>query len=423
MCLVGLVLFLHAPRTMTEDALMEEEEQEMNDSTEATKKIKAQNNKADEDSFRELESPEDDEPLLDSPILITDTNWRQLDKGEWLIEFYAPWCPACRSLQPRWDQLARDVKAFNEVRVRIAKCDVTANPWLTGRMMIASLPTIFHIKEKEYRKYTGSRSAEDLYDYLLKKKWQDTPVLEKWREPHGAAMTAMSGFYKLANVVQSIHDTMTLGYGFPVWASYVIFGLVTLACGLTAGLIIVCCMDCLSTPTTPERRAAIIEKNRRAREERERQAKLAEELEKQRKEAEEKRGAGAGRGDADEEEDEEGEEGVKTVKSYLRSEKRSKRRKQLRRRARLIKQGVEVEEIEKNEKEEEMEMRKRFGYSILDEDEGALSTDEELYADSDEDHLSTETTETEATETEEEDYEDEERPEDDRKPAEAKKDK
>ena len=60
LCLVGLVLFVHAPRTMTEDALIEEEEQEMNDSTEATKKIKAKNNKADEEAFRELETPEDD---------------------------------------------------------------------------------------------------------------------------------------------------------------------------------------------------------------------------------------------------------------------------------------------------------------------------------------------------------------------------
>ena len=84
--------------------------------------------------------------MPDSPIAITDSNWRHLDKGEWLIEFYAPWCPACRALQPRWDQLARDIKDFNEVRVRVAKCDVTDNPWLTGRMMIASLPSIFHIK-------------------------------------------------------------------------------------------------------------------------------------------------------------------------------------------------------------------------------------------------------------------------------------
>jgi len=236
------------------------------------------------DDFKELDEIE---PMPSSPIIITDNNWEQLDKGEWLIEFFAPWCPACRALQPRWDKLAKDVKDLNEMRVKIAKCDVTNNPWLTGRMMIASLPSIFHIKNKEYRKYAGSRHAEDIYDYLLKKKWQDTPVLEKWREPHGVAMTAMSGFYKMANLVQHAHDLMTIGYGFPVWASYVVFGLTTLACGLTAGLVIVCCMDCLSTPTTPERRAAIIEKNRKAREEKEKQAKLLEKLESEKKAREE----------------------------------------------------------------------------------------------------------------------------------------
>ena len=75
MCFVGLVLFLHAPRTVTEDALMEEEEQEMNDSTEATKKIKAKNNKADEDSFRELESPEDDGENESCKLMYVDEPW------------------------------------------------------------------------------------------------------------------------------------------------------------------------------------------------------------------------------------------------------------------------------------------------------------------------------------------------------------
>ena len=54
---VAFLLFLHAPRTMTEDALMEEEA-ESNDSTEGPKKIKAKNNKEDEDAFRDLEPPE-----------------------------------------------------------------------------------------------------------------------------------------------------------------------------------------------------------------------------------------------------------------------------------------------------------------------------------------------------------------------------
>jgi len=398
---VSFLLFFHAPLTMTEDALMEEEEEaesaESNDSTGGQKKVKAKNNKEDEDAFRDLEPPEVEEPLPDSPILITDQNWRQLDKGEWMIEFYAPWCPACRALQPRWDQLARDVKAFNEVRVRIAKCDVTDNPWLTGRMMIASLPTIFHIKEKEYRKYSGSRSSEELYDFLLKKKWRETPVLEKWREPHGAAMTAMSGFYKLANVVQSVHDMMTITYGFPVWSSYVIFGLVTLACGLSAGLVIVCCMDCLSTPTTPERRAAIIEKNRRAREERERQAKVLEEMEakkaaKEGEEDERKPGpdvaSAAGKGEEMEE----------TLRAEIVTTTAAAATQQ----QRAVRGGRLAEEEEKVEEEEEEEVvRRRRGYRLLDEDEGR-STEEEDYEDSESDD------DRDETETEEEEEEGEE---------------
>jgi len=385
---MAVLLCLQISRTMTEDALMEEE-MEMNDSAaEENKKVKAKNNKEEEEAFRELETPEDLEPLPDSPILINDNNWRQLDKGEWLIEFYAPWCPACRSLQPRWDQLARDVKAFNEIRVRIAKCDVTSNPWLTGRMMIASLPTIFHIKDKEYRKYSGSRSAEDLYDYLLKKKWQDTPVLEKWREPHGAAMTAMSGFYKLANVVQSIHDTMTISYGFPVWASYVIFGLVTLACGLTAGLIIVCCMDCLSTPTTPERRAAIIEKNRRAREERERQTKLEAELEAKRKEAQEKK-EGGGKQEVRHHPDavycREHAPPETAAQAFPRADNKSGHQRH---------RGNDGGE----------ELRRRMGYQILDEDEGRSTEEEDPYGYSEDDRVDTETSETESSDYDPEDY-------------------
>jgi len=340
-------------------------------------KIEAKNNKEDEDAFRELEPPVVEEPMPDSPVEITDSNWRQLDKGEWLIEFYAPWCPACRALQPRWDQLARDIKDLNEIRVRVAKCDVTDNPWLTGRMMIASLPSIFHIKEKEYRKYSGSRSSEELYDFLLKKKWQDTPVLEKWREPHGTAMTAMSGFYKLANIVQSVHDTMTITYGFPVWASYVIFGLVTLACGLTAGLVIVCCMDCLSTPTTPERRAAIIEKNRRAREERERQGKMLEELEAKKKGKE----GGKEEGEAEEKEE------------ILRAEVRSVRQREVRRGDLDLDEAEEEDEDEEEDRDAETVRRR---YRILREDDGRSTEEEDDdYGDTDDDRGDTETEEEE----------------------------
>merc|ERR1712222_280615 len=38
--------------------------------------------------------------------VIQEDGWRQLLKGEWMVEFAAPWCPACRALQPTWEDFA-----------------------------------------------------------------------------------------------------------------------------------------------------------------------------------------------------------------------------------------------------------------------------------------------------------------------------
>jgi len=38
----------------------------------------------------------------ESLITLDEDNWDQMLSGEWMVEFYAPWCPACRALQPEW---------------------------------------------------------------------------------------------------------------------------------------------------------------------------------------------------------------------------------------------------------------------------------------------------------------------------------
>jgi thioredoxin 1 len=60
-----------------------------------------------------------------------------------LIDFTAAWCPPCRAIAPHVDAIA-DAYAG---RLRVAKCDVDANPELAARLDVRSMPTLLVFKQ------------------------------------------------------------------------------------------------------------------------------------------------------------------------------------------------------------------------------------------------------------------------------------
>uniref|UniRef100_A0A8C5MTX0 Thioredoxin-related transmembrane protein 1 n=1 Tax=Leptobrachium leishanense TaxID=445787 RepID=A0A8C5MTX0_9ANUR len=175
-------------------------------------------------------------------VEITDNNWREILEGEWMVKFYAPWCPACHKLQPEWKDFAEWGEDLN---VNVAKVDVTAQPGLSGRFVITALPTIYHCKDGVFRKYQGSRTHKDFISFISEKEWESLEPMSTWFGPDSILMNGMSTLFQLSMLIRQWHNYFVDDLGVPVWGSYIIFALVTLFLGLVLGLVMVFVADYL----------------------------------------------------------------------------------------------------------------------------------------------------------------------------------
>jgi len=85
-----------------------------------------------------------------------------------LIEFYAPWCGHCKSLEPIWNQLGEEYA--NRKDIVIAKMDSTANE--VESVNVSGFPTIKFYQRGNKRNpvnYDGDRNKEAFIAWLKEK--------------------------------------------------------------------------------------------------------------------------------------------------------------------------------------------------------------------------------------------------------------
>jgi thioredoxin 1 len=80
-----------------------------------------------------------------------------------LLDFYADWCSACKTIAPVVDAIARERE-----EVAVLKVNVDENRELAERFGIRSIPTLVVLKEgKETERMVGARPKSKILEALL----------------------------------------------------------------------------------------------------------------------------------------------------------------------------------------------------------------------------------------------------------------
>ena len=84
------------------------------------------------------------------------------------IKFYAPWCGHCKALAPKYEELAKKMSKYEDVK--IVEVDATANEY-PDIFTVRGYPTLYLLKANEKNspiQYNGSREVKDMKSWLKK---------------------------------------------------------------------------------------------------------------------------------------------------------------------------------------------------------------------------------------------------------------
>jgi len=119
-------------------------------------------------------------------LVVTADNWDEAvsDATTVLVEFYAPWCGHCKSLEPEYAKAATKLKE-SKSDIKLAKVDATVETKLAEKYGIQGFPTLKFFKKGKVIEYNGGRTESEIVSWLNKKTGPPAKHVETSEEVKG----------------------------------------------------------------------------------------------------------------------------------------------------------------------------------------------------------------------------------------------
>lgn len=101
-------------------------------------------------------------------ILNSETFNHGVEKGISFVKFFAPWCGHCKRLAPTWEDLGKKFSSKDDINIAKVDCTMETSKSLCNDQEVDSFPTLILYRDgKKISEYNGSRSLDDLYEFVM----------------------------------------------------------------------------------------------------------------------------------------------------------------------------------------------------------------------------------------------------------------
>lgn len=101
--------------------------------------------------------------MAENIVELTSENLHEMNEGNVVLDFWAPWCGPCKMQEPALQEIADK----HSGKAKVFKVNVDDNPEIAGNYGIASVPTTIVFKDgEEVQRFHGVCAQQEIENAL-----------------------------------------------------------------------------------------------------------------------------------------------------------------------------------------------------------------------------------------------------------------